>query len=145
MEKIKSFTINHDTHSPGFYLSNESNGIYAYDLRFKWPNKNDYLSTASAHSIEHIFATVIRNSAKKEQVVYFGPMGCRTGFYLLLLDIKPDEAYDLVVECLEKSLQINEIPGSEKSECGNYLDHSLSLAKHEIEEYLKILKKQAKN
>ena len=142
MEKIKSFKINHDTHAPMFYLSGEQNNIYTYDLRFKWPNKGDFLSTASAHTIEHIFATVIRNSEHKNKVVYFGPMGCRTGFYLLLLGIEPKEAFALTLDCMEKSLVENEIPGSEKTECGNYLDHSLSLAKKEMAEFIKIMKAQ---
>lgn len=139
MEKIKSFTINHDTHSPGFYLSNENKGIYTYDLRFKWPNKDDYLSTASMHTIEHMFATVIRNSNQKENVVYFGPMGCRTGFYLLLFNIKTQKAKTLVKQCFSECLKLATIPGCERIECGNFEDHSLSCAKKDIDEYLKVL------
>lgn len=139
MEKIKSFTIDHDNHGVGFYLSGESHGIYTYDLRFKKPNGGDYLSTASAHTIEHMFATVIRNGEIKDKVVYFGPMGCRTGFYLLLTDVTYDDAMVNTIKCMKECLTLNEVPGSEKSECGNYLDHSLNGAKQEISAYLKIL------
>lgn len=140
MEKIKSFTINHDTHKIGFYLSNVSNNIYTYDLRMKLPNGGDYLSNASMHSMEHLFATVIRNSALKDKVVYFGPMGCRTGFYLLLLDIEYDKARQLTIESLTKCLELDEIPGNSKIECGNYLEHSLEEASLNIREYLEAIR-----
>jgi LuxS protein involved in autoinducer AI2 synthesis len=139
METIKSFTIDHNHHDVGFYLSGESRGVYTYDIRFKKPNAGNYLSTAAAHTIEHLFATVIRNSECKKDVVYFGPMGCRTGFYLLLFDTPYDVARAITVECMEKCLELNEIPGSEKIECGNYLDHSLAAAKQEIRTYLETL------
>lgn len=142
MEKIKSFTIDHDKHNPGFYLSGENKGIYTYDLRFKWPNRNDYLSTASAHSIEHLFATVARNSKIADKVIYFGPMGCRTGFYLLINGIEPKEAFEFTLDCIKICIQQKEVPGSEKADCGNYLDHSLNAAKTDLEEYLQILIKQ---
>lgn len=139
METIKSFTIDHNKHDVGFYLSGESHGIYTYDLRFKKPNAGSFLSTAAAHTVEHLFATVIRNSEIKDKVVYFGPMGCRTGFYLLLLDTDYDDAMVITIKCLKQCLELNEIPGSEKIECGNYLDHSLATAKQEIKEYLDAL------
>ena len=129
MDKIKSFTINHDTHKIGFYLSNESHGIYTYDLRFKLPNVGDYLSNSAVHTIEHLFATVIRNSDYKESVVYFGPMGCRTGFYLLLREIEYDVARQLVIDSFVKCLELSEIPGASREECGNYLEHNLEDAK----------------
>lgn len=139
MEKITSFKIDHNIHCPGFYLANITNNIYTYDLRFKWPNKGDYLTTAAAHTIEHLFATVVRNSEKKDSVVYFGPMGCMTGFYLLLSGITPDEALELTKKSLEQCLQIEEVPGASKKECGNYLSHDLKSAKQQIAEYLKTL------
>lgn len=141
MERIKSFSIDHDNHPAGFYLSGESNGIYTYDLRFKFPNKGDYLSNGALHTVEHIFATVIRNSAVKDQVVYFGPMGCRTGFYLLLRGIAIDDARKATLECMEACLDFTEIPGSQRKECGNYLEHDLTDAKKEIREYIEVLKK----
>lgn len=136
METIKSFLINHDAHPEGVYLSHEEHNIYTYDLRFKKPNADDFLTTAAAHTVEHLFATVIRNSAVKDKVVYFGPMGCRTGFYLLMLDTTLDEVKPIVKECFEKCLEMTEIPGSKRQECGNYLDHDLEGAKEEIRAFL---------
>lgn len=136
METIKSFLINHDAHPEGVYLSHEEHNIYTYDLRFKKPNADDFLTTAAAHTVEHLFATVIRNSAVKDKVVYFGPMGCRTGFYLLMLDTTLDEVKLIVKECFEKCLEMTEIPGSKRQECGNYLDHDLEGAKEEIRAFL---------
>lgn len=136
MEKIKSFTLDHNSHKIGFYLSSVQGDIYTYDIRFKKPNSGDYLSTASAHTIEHLFATVIRNSNQKDNVIYFGPMGCRTGFYLLLRNIAYEEARALTMKCFKECLAQTTIPGSEKQECGNYLDHSLNGAKLEIIGYL---------
>lgn len=137
MEKIKSFKIDHDIHKVGFYLGSVTNNIYTYDLRFKTPNGGDYMDNASMHTIEHLFATVVRNSALKEQVVYFGPMGCRTGFYLLMLGVDYDQTKELVVDCLKKCLQLDEVPGNTRKECGNYLEHDLAGAKKLLEIYLK--------
>lgn len=140
MEKIKSFTIDHDIHKIGFYLSGVSNDIFTYDLRFKTPNGGDYMDNASMHTIEHLFATVVRNSTQKRNVVYFGPMGCRTGFYLLMLGVDYDECKKLVLDCFEKCLELEEIPGNSRKECGNYLEHDLSGAKKLINEYILCLK-----
>lgn len=139
MEKIKSFTIDHDIHKVGLYLSSVANNIFTYDLRFKTPNGGDYMDNSAMHTIEHLFATVVRNSTQKRDVVYFGPMGCRTGFYLLLLGIDIDEAKKLVVDCFKLCLELDEIPGNSRKECGNYLEHDLIGAKELIEEYLKVL------
>ncbi|MDY3095156.1 MAG: S-ribosylhomocysteine lyase, partial [Eubacteriales bacterium] len=98
METIKSFLINHDAHPEGVYLSHAEHNIYTYDLRFKKPNAGDFLTTAAAHTVEHLFATVIRNSAVKDKVVYFGPMGCRTGFYLLMRSQNHERALEKVKE-----------------------------------------------
>lgn len=137
MEKIKSFQLDHDKHRAGIYMSHSENGIYTYDLRFKRPNASDYLTTASAHSIEHMFATVIRNSAIKDKVVYFGPMGCRTGFYLLLSGTPIEFAQKHIIDAFKKSLLLDEIPGSRRQECGNYLDHDIEAAKKDIRSFLK--------
>lgn len=139
METIKSFKINHDAHPEGIYLSHEENNVYTYDLRFKKPNTGDFLSTASAHSIEHMFATVIRNGPIKDKVVYFGPMGCRTGFYLLLFDTKIEEASAVIKDCMAKSIALDEVPGSQRQECGNYLDHDIVAAKRDMAEFLQKL------
>ncbi len=141
MERITSFTIDHNILKPGIYLNRVDGNVFTYDLRFKAPNQGDYLSTASMHTVEHLFATVVRNSTYKDKVVYFGPMGCRTGFYLLLFDT-PDvnEAKSLIIECVEKCLELDAIPGSKKIECGNYRSHNLKGAKEELTIYLEILK-----
>lgn len=139
MEKITSFTIDHNVLKKGFYLSRVDKNVFTYDLRFKEPNKGDYLHMAAMHTIEHLFATVVRNSAYKDKVVYFGPMGCRTGFYLLLFDINKDEALKLTKECIAKCLELDTIPGSKKIECGNYRSHNLAGAKKELSEYLDVL------
>lgn len=139
MDNIKSFELDHDKLVPGFYCLGESGGVYTYDMRFKKPNGGDYISYAALHSIEHLFAVVIRNSEIKDRVVYFGPMGCRTGCYLLLFDIREDEAKKVVRECLQKCLEATSVYGATRKECGNYLEHDLVGAKKEIEAYLKVL------
>lgn len=141
MDNIKSFELDHDIMTPGFYCLGQANNVYTYDLRFKYPNGGDYLSYAAIHSIEHLFATVIRNSRIKDKVVYFGPMGCRTGCYLLLFGIEIEEAKKITLECFEKCLELDYIPGCEKKQCGNYLEHDLGGAKKEISAYIDILKK----
>ena len=139
MEKITSFTIDHNVLKKGFYLSRADKNVFTYDLRFKEPNKGDYLHIAAMHTIEHLFATVVRNSVYKDKVVYFGPMGCRTGFYLLLFDMNKDEALALTKECVAKCLELDTIPGSKKIECGNYRSHNLTDAKKELSAYLDVL------
>lgn len=140
MQKISSFTIDHNVLKKGFYLSRIDKNVYTYDLRFKEPNKGDYLHTAAMHTIEHLFATVVRNSEYKDKVVYFGPMGCRTGFYLLLFDTDKENALKLTVECVEKCLLLDSIPGNKKIECGNYRSHNLNAAKAELKKYLDVIK-----
>lgn len=139
MDNIKSFELDHDAMTPGFYCLGEANGVYTYDMRFKYPNKCDYISYAALHSIEHLFAVVIRNSDIKDKVVYFGPMGCRTGCYLLLFGIEEKEAKRVTVECLKRCMELDFVPGTTRKECGNYLEHDLIGAKKEIEEYIKVL------
>ena len=92
MEKIKSFTINHDTLTEGIYLSRVDGDINTYDIRLVKPNQDGFLSTASMHTIEHLFATYARNSKWKDSVIYVGPMGCRTGFYLLMRNTASHQA-----------------------------------------------------
>ncbi|MDR3292562.1 MAG: S-ribosylhomocysteine lyase [Clostridiales bacterium] len=139
METISSFKIDHTVHKKGFYLGSVANGIFTYDLRFKKPNAGDYISNAAIHTIEHLFATVIRNSEIKERVVYFGPMGCRTGFYLLLNGILKEQALPHLLAAFHKCLDLQEIPGASERECGNYREHDLEGAKQEIREYLNAL------
>jgi S-ribosylhomocysteine lyase len=142
MEKISSFQIDHTVHEKGFYLGNVKNGIFTYDLRFKKPNGGDYISNAAIHTIEHLFATVVRNGEIKDSVVYFGPMGCRTGFYLLLNGIPKEQALAYTVLSLKQCLEQTEIFGASEKECGNYKEHDLETAKKEIAEYLKIIQSE---
>ncbi|MBR2371268.1 MAG: S-ribosylhomocysteine lyase [Clostridia bacterium] len=139
MEKIKSFQKDHNTFMPGFYFSNEQNGVSTFDLRFKRPNEGDYIDCAAGHSVEHLLATILRNSDKKEDIIYFGPMGCRTGFYLLTTNMTKDDAKNLLIESLKKVQEFDYVPGAEKIECGNYLEHDLDGAKKECAKYLDLL------
>ncbi len=139
MEKIPSFALDHDGMKCGLYRGMVCRGIATWDLRFKRPNGGDYITPKALHSIEHILATVLRNSDKKENIVYFGPMGCRTGFYLLTADMEYPEVLALLKESFARALTFTEVPGSRKKECGNYLEHDLQGALDECAAYLKVL------
>lgn len=141
MDNIKSFELDHDNMQRGFYYLGERHNVYTYDLRFKLPNQGDYISYAALHSVEHLFAVVIRNSEIKDNVVYFGPMGCRTGFYLLLHGIEEKEARRITLECMKRCCELDYVPGTEKKQCGNYLEHNLEEALQEISEYIRVLEK----
>ena len=140
MEKIPSFSKNHDILAVGLHECGTANGVTTWDLGFKKPNAGDYLSPKGAHTVEHILATLLRNSARKDDIVYFGPMGCLTGFYLLTVNMNYTEVLDLLKECFNLALSIDEIPGNKREECGNYLFHDLDGAKKECKKYLEILK-----
>lgn len=140
MDKIPSFSKNHDLLAVGLHKSMEMHGVTTWDLRFKKPNAGDYISPKALHTVEHLLATVLRNSAEKDNVIYFGPMGCRTGFYLLTVNLDRGGVLNLLKEACEVALTLNEIPGNKREECGNYLEHDLNDAKREIAAYLDILK-----
>ena len=121
MKKIASFTINHDVLEKGMYISRVDGDVVTYDIRMKKPNnpENDYLSNGTMHTIEHIFATFARNSEFSDDIVYVGPMGCRTGFYFLVRDkISHEQALDLVKKTFAfiKDFE-GEIPGATRIEC----------------------------
>lgn len=141
MEKIASFQIDHDLLEPGIYLSRIDMGdIFTYDLRFKFPNAGDFLAPAAAHTVEHIFATYVRSSAIGDKVVYFGPMGCLTGFYLVLKGATHADAIAVIKEGMAFAAAYEgEIPGNKKEECGNYLMHDLEGAKKEAAAYVKAI------
>lgn len=145
METIHSFTIDHDEHGEGFYLSTEQGDILTYDLRFVYPNSGDYIPSPAMHTIEHLFATVARNGSLKDKVIYFGPMGCRTGFYLLMRGVGQDEARAYTVECIKKCLSLDTIPGNTRRECGNYLEHDLTEARIRLSKYLEVLQKNGES
>ncbi len=131
MKKIASFTVNHDRLERGMYISRKDGDILTYDLRMKKPNGGEYLSGAAAHTFEHLFATYARNSRFGERIVYVGPMGCLTGFYLLARETLPcEDAIALVRESMAFIRDFEgEIPGNKREECGNYLFHDLPAAK----------------
>lgn len=141
MEKIASFQVNHDTLTKGMYISRVDGDAVTYDIRMKLPNSGDYLSTGAAHTFEHLFATFVRNTEFSAEIIYVGPMGCRTGFYFIVRDkISHSRALELVKKTMEFVLSFDgEIPGSSKEECGNYMDHSLSGAKDIARDMLPVL------
>ena len=141
LRKIASFTINHDTLTPGMYASRVDGDCVTYDLRCKLPNCGDYLPQPALHTIEHLVATYVRSSIWSDQVVYFGPMGCRTGFYLILRDsVSHQQAIDLVRAAFSFAAAFEgEIPGAKRIECGNYLEHDLPGAKAEAAAYARVL------
>lgn len=142
MQKIASFSINHDILTTGIYTSRIDFGdIATYDIRFYAPNKGCYLTYGAAHTIEHIFATWIRSGEFGDKVVYVGPMGCLTGFYVLLKGVDPADAIKLIVEGMAFVRDYEgEIPGAKRPECGNYLLHDLVAAKYETAKYCEAVK-----
>ena len=141
MDRIASFCINHDTLVPGVYISRIDGDITTYDLRFVKPNTPPYLPNPTMHTIEHLFATYVRNSGLKDKVIYFGPMGCRTGFYFLIKDTEEETALNLIKNTIKQCMEHEgEIPGSTAIECGNYLEHDLNDAKEKLLWYYDIIK-----
>lgn len=141
MKRIASFCVDHDQLEKGMYISRIDGDVITYDIRMKKPNGGDYLSNGALHTIEHLFATYVRNSAYSNSIIYVGPMGCRTGFYFLTRDtISPQQALELVKKSMEfiRDFQ-GEIPGSKRRECGNYLEHDLAAAQHTAADMLSIL------
>lgn len=140
MERIKSFQINHNILEPGFYISRRDDDVITYDLRTRKPNSGDYMSNAAMHSLEHMFATYARNSEESENIIYFGPMGCQTGFYFLVKEMAPVEVFELTIEILEDILAYEgPVFGASAIECGNYANLDLGLAKEEAAKYLEVL------
>ena len=139
MDRIPSFEKNHDKLQCGLHEGTTLHGVTTWDLRFKKPNDGDFITPKAVHTIEHILATILRNSSKKDDIIYFGPMGCRTGFYLLTVNLNYEQVKRLLIECCLVALTLNEVPGSRREECGNYLEHDLEGALKEITAYLKIL------
>lgn len=140
MKTIKSFEIDHDKIEKGMYISRIDDDIVTYDLRMVKPNTPPYLENDGLHTFEHLFATYARNSKYGENVVYVGPMGCRTGFYLLVKNLSHTRSISLVKEVLQfiKNFE-GTIPGATKKECGNYKDHNLNKAKIYAENMANVL------
>lgn len=142
MKKITSFCIDHDILGKGMYISRIDGDIITYDLRMVVPNGGVYLENAGLHTFEHLFATYVRNSKYSEDIIYAGPMGCRTGFYFLTRDsINKQEAIALVQDTMKFIAEFEgDIPGAQESkECGNYLDHNLAQAKAYAKDYGKAI------
>lgn len=142
MKKISSFCINHDFLMPGLYISRQDGDVITYDLRMVIPNQGPYLEDDGLHSFEHLFATYARNSQYQNEVVYFGPMGCRTGFYLLVRDsLNNGEVLKLIQDiCAQIAVFEGVIPGAETSaQCGNVNCHDLNKAKAYALAYGKVL------
>ncbi len=142
MERIASFCVDHTKLDRGMYISRVDGDVVTYDIRMKKPNQGDYLAVPAAHTIEHLFATYARNSVLGNQVVYVGPMGCRTGFYLLVRDsISHEQALQLVRDSFAFIAQFEgAIPGASEVECGNYREQDLAGAKAEALAMLPVLK-----
>ena len=136
IQRITSFTIDHDKLLPGLYVSRIDGDITTYDLRMRRPNTGELMDNATMHSLEHMFATYIRNGKLASQVVYFGPMGCQTGFYLLVRDADNAVVLSEIEQTLQRILS-HEGPvfGSARRECGNYINLNLSLAQEEARRY----------
>ena len=140
MERITSFCVDHDFITEGIYVSRIDGDITTYDLRTRKPNANDYMDHITMHSLEHMFATYIRNSDIGAKVIYFGPMGCRTGFYLLVRDLDNETVLKEVKKALMKVIDHDsEMFGASRKECGNYRELSLDAAKAECKRYLAAL------
>ena len=143
MRKITSFTVDHDFIIEGMYISRIDGDVTTYDLRTRIPNAGDYMDNLTMHSLEHMFATYVRNSAIGDSVIYFGPMGCRTGFYLLVRDVPSDEVVRVVKQVLAAIAEHNgEMFGASRKECGNYRELSLDAAKTEAVRYLAALNRR---
>lgn len=146
MEKITSFTIDHIKLKPGLYVSRKdkigAETVTTFDLRITKPNDEPVMNTAEAHAIEHLAATYLRNEPTwKDKVLYFGPMGCRTGFYLLLAgDLESRQVLPLVRDCFAFIRDYRDaIPGASARDCGNYLDMSLPMANYWAKNYVQLL------
>ncbi len=138
MEKIASFTINHLEHPAGIYLSRKDGDVYTYDVRICKPYCDKLLTNGQMHSLEHLLATVLRNGALKDKTIYVGPMGCQTGFYVLLRGVELSEATDYIVWGFKEILAYNgNMPGASAVECGNFTNLSVGKAKLAARLFLK--------
>ncbi len=140
VEKITSFTINHNILNPGFYISRIDGDIITYDIRTRKPNAGDYMSNLTMHSLEHMVATYMRNSEIKDDVIYFGPMGCQTGFYLLIRNQAPEKVFEVYKKVLKQVIDHEgDVFGKSAIECGNFENLDINEAKKEAAKDLQIL------
>jgi len=140
MNRIQSFCVDHDYIREGIYVSRIDGDITTYDLRTRIPNGGDYMDHVTMHSMEHMLATFLRNSEMGGDIIYFGPMGCRTGFYLLVRNACDGHVLEVLKDCLRKTAEHDgEMFGQSRKECGNYRELSLDAAKVEAARYLRAL------
>ena len=143
MERIASFQVDHNTLVPGLYLSRRDGDVVTFDLRFKKPNTGDLLTNAEMHSVEHIIATLLRNGRAKDAVIYFGPMGCQTGFYVLFDESRLPLA-DIVALLKRVFRQAaawdREMPGKSAVECGNYRNLDVAVCREECAAYADLIR-----
>ena len=142
MDRIASFTVDHNKLEPGLYYSRRDGHVITFDLRFKKPNTGDLLSNAEMHSAEHMIATLLRNSEDKDAVIYFGPMGCQTGFYFLFDNdqLSCEDAIDLLKNVFTAAAVFEgEMPGKSAVECGNYINLDVELGKTVCKYYAELI------
>ncbi|MBQ8029729.1 MAG: S-ribosylhomocysteine lyase [Clostridia bacterium] len=142
MKKIASFTIDHTILPKGLYTSRVDGDCITYDIRTRLPNREEVMENGAIHTLEHLFATYVRNSEFSKDIIYFGPMGCRTGFYFITRDsVSKKDAIELTKAALSFCSDFEgDVPGVSEEECGNYRDHNLEGAKKEAAAMVEILK-----
>ena len=151
MELIKSFSVDHTAIIPGIFVSRDDkvgDGVVTtYDIRLKRPNREPIIDVAAMHSLEHLIATTLRNDPDwKDQIIYWGPMGCLTGFYLILKgDRAPREIYGLILNAFKAVKNADNVPGATPVNCGHYLMHDLAMAKWYAAEFVEYLESNADN
>ncbi len=151
MNLIQSFSVDHTKIVPGIFISREdrigNNIVTTYDIRLKRPNREPVIDVAAMHSLEHIIATTLRNDPEwKEEIIYWGPMGCLTGFYLILKNNRSArEIYELILNAFKSVNDAKEVPGATPVNCGHYLMHNLAMAKLYAGEFVDYLEKNSEN
>ena len=149
MELIQSFSVDHTRIVPGIFESRVDTvgggTVTTYDVRLKRPNKEPVIDVAAMHTLEHVIATTLRNDpVRKDEVIYWGPMGCLTGFYLILKGNRPSrEIYDLILNAFKSVADADEVPGAAPVNCGHYLMHDLEMAKWYAAEFVAYLEANA--
>ena len=141
MKLIPSFQIDHEILKRGIYISRIDDDITTYDIRMKEPNREPVLTNSALHTIEHLFATYVRNTEFGDNIIYFGPMGCRTGFYFLTRTLSDNYSIQLIKDAFQYIADFwGTIPGAAPKECGNYKEHNLLQAKEEAKQFLEVIK-----
>jgi len=145
MNTIPRFEINHDILKKGIYISRIDGDITTYDIRMKEPNRGDYLTNSALHTIEHIFFTYAKNTEFGDNILYFGPTGSRTGFYLLTRSLTDNYTIGLIKDAFQHIADFwGRIPGASHTECGNCLEHNLPQAKEEAKQFLEVIRDWSK-